>query len=121
MFNIDRCPLYFSGCTIELPILAEIDPFFIAAPRDGRLRRHCPISYQMFLFAQRGSRACAYRGELPGRPAELRDKEKLAEFRRRADEVRAIAQGIFDHGERQAVLEFVDNCEKLFVGNGAAL
>jgi hypothetical protein len=45
----------------------------------------------------------------------------LDEFRRRADEVRAIAQGIFDHGERQAVLEFVDNCEKLFVGNGAAL
>jgi hypothetical protein len=51
----------------------------------------------------------------------LRDKEKVAEFRRRADEIRAIARGIFDKGERQALLEFVEDCEKLFVGNGAGL
>jgi hypothetical protein len=55
------------------------------------------------------------------RTAELRDKERVAESRRRADEIRAIARGIFDKGERQVLLEFVADCEKLFVGNGAGL
>lgn len=45
---------------------------------------------------------------------QLNDKE--IEFRRRADEVRKIAQGIFDKGERRSLLEFVDDCEKLLVG-----
>jgi hypothetical protein len=37
----------------------------------------------------------------------------LATFLGRANEVRLIAQGIFDNGERAAVLKFVDDCEKL--------
>jgi hypothetical protein len=34
------------------------------------------------------------------------------EFLRRANEVREIAAGIFDEGERETVLRFVDDCEK---------
>jgi hypothetical protein len=50
-----------------------------------------------------------------GRNVALRDTEKNLDLRRRAEEVRAIAKGIFDQRERQTLLEFVDDCEKLFV------
>ena len=36
------------------------------------------------------------------------------EFRHRADQVRRIAQTIFDHHERAFVFQFVDDCEKRF-------
>lgn len=35
-----------------------------------------------------------------------------AEFNRLANEVRKIAASIFDNGERETVLRFVDDCEK---------
>ena len=44
----------------------------------------------------------------------------LAAFLRRANEVRLVAQGIFDNGERAAVLKFVDDCEKLAASHFAA-
>lgn len=45
------------------------------------------------------------------------DRDK---FRRRANEVRKIATGIFDQGERDTVLLFVDDCEKRFGEVGPA-
>lgn len=41
------------------------------------------------------------------------DIEKLADFHRRADEVRKVAEGIFDTGERAVVLQFVDDSETI--------
>jgi hypothetical protein len=35
-----------------------------------------------------------------------------ADFHRQANEVRMIAAGIFDKGERDLVLRFVEDCEK---------
>lgn len=40
------------------------------------------------------------------------EKTNLDEFRRRANEVREIAQTLFDKAERAIVLMFVDDCEK---------
>ena len=49
----------------------------------------------------------------------MRDKEMLAAFLLRANEIRAIAEGIFDSTERATLLEFVDDCEKLATSNSA--
>ena len=38
-----------------------------------------------------------------------------AEFHRRAEEVRKIAAGLFDHDQRDLVLRFVDDCEERIV------
>jgi hypothetical protein len=38
----------------------------------------------------------------------------LSEFRLRANQVRLIAEGLFDKTERNLVLLFVDDCEKRF-------
>jgi len=46
------------------------------------------------------------------------DKEKFEEFRRRAAAVREIAQYIFDQEDRETILEFADDCEKLLMRNG---
>ena len=43
----------------------------------------------------------------------MQDKRTAAEFHQRAAEVRTIARGIFDKTERQLLLKFVDDCEKL--------
>jgi hypothetical protein len=43
----------------------------------------------------------------------MQAKEKITEFRERADKVREIAQGVFDKGERRIVLRFVADSEKL--------
>ena len=40
------------------------------------------------------------------------EKTNLDEFRRRANEVRGIAQTLYDKAERAIVLMFVDDCEK---------
>jgi hypothetical protein len=44
---------------------------------------------------------------------DMRDKDSVAEFGRRADKVRKIAEGIFDKTERRFLLKFVGDCEKL--------
>jgi hypothetical protein len=36
------------------------------------------------------------------------------EFRHRADQVRRIAESIFDHTERAFVFQFVEDCERRF-------
>jgi hypothetical protein len=38
---------------------------------------------------------------------------EFADFQRKAAEVREIARGIFDAGERKAVLDFVSDVEEL--------
>ena len=43
----------------------------------------------------------------------MQNKGTIAEFHRRADKVRKIAEGIFDKTERRTLLRFVDDCEKL--------
>ncbi len=43
----------------------------------------------------------------------MQEEDWAAKFRGWANEVRKIARGIFDEGERQTVLDFVDECEKL--------
>jgi hypothetical protein len=50
----------------------------------------------------------------------MQDKETVAEFHRRAEEVRKIAESIFDKTERQTLLRFVDDCEKLAAENARA-
>ena len=43
----------------------------------------------------------------------MRDKTELAKhYRHRAGEVREIAKGIFDHEERQTLLEIADEYEQ---------
>ena len=49
----------------------------------------------------------------------MQDKDAAAEFHRRAEKVREIAQGIFDQTERRLVLKFVADSEKLVAPNGA--
>jgi hypothetical protein len=43
----------------------------------------------------------------------------LTGFLLRANEIRIIAEGIFDNTERATVLKFVDDCEKLAASNFA--
>ena len=43
----------------------------------------------------------------------MQDKGSLTEFYHRAEEIRKIAQGIFDKTERKILLKFVKDCEKL--------
>jgi hypothetical protein len=43
----------------------------------------------------------------------MQDKQTDTKFQRRAAEVRTIAEDIYDRTERQTVLQFVDDCEKL--------
>jgi len=50
----------------------------------------------------------------------MQNKGTVAEFHRRADEVRKIAEGIFDKTERRTLLRFVDDSEKLAAGNTRA-
>lgn len=50
----------------------------------------------------------------------MQDKGTVAAFHRRADEVRKIAEGIFDKTERRTLLRFVDDCEKLVAENARA-
>jgi hypothetical protein len=45
-------------------------------------------------------------------------RDDYAEFHREANEVRRIAAGIFDHGERELIIQFVDDCEKWFAASG---
>jgi hypothetical protein len=40
--------------------------------------------------------------------------KKPADFRRRAEIVREIARGIYDREEREAVLRFVEDAERLW-------
>lgn len=47
---------------------------------------------------------------------DMQDKDFVAEFGRRADKVREIAEGIFDKTERRFLLKFVADCQKLAVG-----
>jgi hypothetical protein len=49
----------------------------------------------------------------------VQDKNAFAEFHRRADKVREIAEGIFDQTERSFVLKFVSDSEKLVVLKGS--
>jgi hypothetical protein len=39
------------------------------------------------------------------------ERNDLEEFAQRANEVRSIAAGIYDHAERALVLNFVNECE----------
>jgi hypothetical protein len=50
----------------------------------------------------------------------MQDKGTVAEFHRRAVAVRKIAQDIFDKTDRQTLLRFVDDCEKLAAENTRA-
>jgi hypothetical protein len=43
----------------------------------------------------------------------MRDKSLAVEFQRRAEEIRTIALGVYDDTERQILLEFVKDSEKL--------
>ena len=48
----------------------------------------------------------------------MQDKGSVTEFYRRAMEIRRIAEGIFDKTERQTLLKFVSDCEKLAARGG---
>lgn len=43
----------------------------------------------------------------------MQDKKAESQFYRRADEVREIAKGLFDRAEREIVMQFVEEAEKL--------
>jgi hypothetical protein len=43
----------------------------------------------------------------------MQDEKLAAKFQQRAAEVRTIAKGIFDKAERQTLLRFVNDSEKL--------
>ena len=47
----------------------------------------------------------------------MQDDGTAANFHSRADEVRKIAQGVFDNSERQTLLQFVADFEKLAAEN----
>lgn len=47
----------------------------------------------------------------------MQDKISVTEFYRRAMEIRRIAEGIFDKAEREILLKFVADCEKLAAKN----
>jgi hypothetical protein len=51
---------------------------------------------------------------------DMQDKKALAKFLRTADEVRKIARDLYDKTERQTLLRFVDDCEKLAAENARA-
>jgi hypothetical protein len=48
----------------------------------------------------------------------MQDKCSVTEFHHRTKEIRKIAQGIFDMTEREFLLKFVDDCEKLVAPSG---
>jgi hypothetical protein len=43
----------------------------------------------------------------------MRDKRNVAYLNPRASEIRVISEGIFDTGEREILLQFVDEFEKM--------
>jgi len=43
----------------------------------------------------------------------MRDENERSDFLRRANKIRVIADGLFDHNERKDLLQFVDECEKM--------
>lgn len=47
-----------------------------------------------------------------------KDKDAAADFYRRADMVREIAEGIFDKTDRKVLLKFVSDSEKLVAKRG---
>jgi len=43
----------------------------------------------------------------------MRKKVPRDPFKKRADEIREIARGLFDHAERRRLRKFVADCEKM--------